>query len=62
MEQGDPKRDDEFKLFQDKIRLEDFTDIHSMVTIEGSSDSRNKFLSEIFISPYINLRKFIIVS
>jgi hypothetical protein len=63
MEQGDPKRDDEFKLFQDKIRLEDFTDIHSMVTIEGSSDSRNKFLSEIKkvypkIIPVITLQTF----
>jgi hypothetical protein len=47
VEQVDPKRDEEFKLFQEKIKLEDFTEINPVVFIEGDSKECNIFLSLI---------------
>lgn len=46
-QQIDPKREEEFKLFLEKIRNDDLTEINEVVIIEGDLYSHESFLSEV---------------
>jgi len=46
-QQIDPKREEEFKLFLERIKNDDLTEINEVVVIEGDLYSHDLFLSEI---------------